>query len=203
MSPLDLGIVESLLGICLLALIVDKSLLHLGEPVTHLTCLLILLSIRLSSGFTATIVCVDHKEAGGGRSEVWKTKFKCSLMDETLELLFQMIDPLHGVEGLEAGVLHWVLDVWQGIESQELGCLGKFGSPAVQIGFEIDLLGFEFLFSSRPKVIVVRVEDVDDKIEVKVEFKLLREEVTSQHVVRYEHLPSFKELILLAAVERR
>lgn len=40
-------------------------------------------------------------------------------MDKSLNLGLEVGDPLHGEEGLERGVLHWVRDVWQRIVSQK------------------------------------------------------------------------------------
>jgi len=52
-------------------------------------------------------------------------------------------------------------------------------------------------------LIVIRVEDVDDKVEVQVELKLLGHEVSPQHLLWDEHLPGFEKLVFLAPVERR
>ena len=59
------------------------------------------------------------------------------------------------------------------------------------------------LLGSWAKVlIVVRMKDVDDEVEVQVELELFGHEVSAQHLQRNEHLPSFEELFLLTAVER-
>ena len=50
-------------------------------------------------------------------------------------------------------------------------------------------------------MIVVRVEDVDDEVEVQVELELFGHEVSAQHLHWNEHLPCFKELLFLTAVE--
>ena len=82
-------------------------------------------------------------------------------MNKRLQPLLEGIDPLHGVQGLEAGVLHGVSDVRQRVECQELGGLGELGAPAIKVSFEVDLLSFELLLSARPEVlIIVWVEDV-------------------------------------------
>lgn len=47
------------------------------------------------------------------------------------------------------------------------------------------------------------MEDVDDKVEVQVELKLLGHEVSPQHLLWDEHLPGFEKLVFLAPVERR
>ena len=52
-------------------------------------------------------------------------------------------------------------------------------------------------------LIVVRVKDVDDKVEMKVELKFLGYEVSSQHFLRDQHLPGFEKLVFLASVKRR
>ena len=60
------------------------------------------------------------------------------------------------------------------------------------------------LLGSWAKVlIVVRMKDVDDEVEVQVELELFGHEVSAQHLQRNEHLPSFEELLLLTTVERR
>ena len=92
------------------------------------------------------------------------------IVDEALQPLLHPIDPLHGVEALEAGVLHWVCDIWQRVKGQEFRRLREFSTSIVQVGFEVNLLSFQLLFSPLPKVlIVVRMKDVDDEVEVEVE----------------------------------
>ena len=88
-------------------------------------------------------------------------------MNKRLQPLLEGIDPLHGVQGLEAGVLHGVSDVGQRVECQELGGLGELGAPAIKVSFEVDLLSLELLLSARPEVlIVVWVEDVHYEVQV-------------------------------------
>ena len=52
-------------------------------------------------------------------------------------------------------------------------------------------------------LVVVRVEDVDDEVEVQVELELFGHKVSAQHLHWNKHLPSFEELLLLTTVERR
>ena len=50
-------------------------------------------------------------------------------------------------------------------------------------------------------LIVVRVKDVDDEVDVQIELQFLRHEVPSKHLLRDQHLPGLEELVLLATVE--
>ena len=93
-----------------------------------------------------------------------------------------MVYPLHGVQRLEGRVLHWILNVGKSVESKELRGLGKLCTSVVQIGLEVNLLGFELLLISRSVVLIVWMEDVDYKVEVQVELKLFGEEISSEHL---------------------
>ena len=99
-------------------------------------------------------------------------------------------------------MLHGVRDVGQCVEGEELGRLRELSPSIVQICLEVDLLGFELLFCPLAEVlVVVRVEDVDDKVQVQIELELFRQKVASQHVLRDEHLPRLEELIFLPAIK--
>ena len=101
---------------------------------------------------------------------MWQAQLKCPIMNKALQPLLHAIDPLHGVEALEARVLHGVRNIWQRVKREELRRLRELGSAIVQICLEIDLLGFELLFGPLAEVLVVlRMEDVNDEVQVQIE----------------------------------
>lgn len=199
MGPLNLRVVKSSLSVLLLSLVRDEGLLHLRKALGGLT-------VGLGRGWdrlTAQTL-VHQEQARWCRCKVGQPEFKCSLVDERLKLLLEMVDPLHGVEGLERGVVHRILNVREGVEGQELRRLRKFGTAAVQVVLEVSLFNLELLFAPLPEVlIIVRVEDVDDEVEVKVELELLGDEVAPEHLLGNQHLPGFEESVLVPLVERR
>ena len=106
-------------------------------------------------------------------------------MNKRLQPLLKGIDPLHGVKGLEARVLHGVSDVGQRVECQELGRLRELGAPAIKVSFEVDLFSLELLLSASPEVlIIIRMKDVHNEVQVEVELELFRDEVASEHFLR-------------------
>ena len=133
---------------------------------------------------------------------MWQTQLECPIVDETLQPLLHAIYPLHGVQSLETWMIHGVRNVWQRVESQKFGRLRQFCAPTIQICLEIDLLSFELLLSPLAEIlIIVRMEDVYDEVQVQVKLQLFRQEVASEHILRDQHLPGFKELVLLATVK--
>ena len=125
-------------------------------------------------------------------------------MDVSLQLGLECVDPLHRVQRLEAGMLHWLLDIGQGIKGQKLACLREFSTTAVQVSFELRLCGTLLLLSPRSEVLViVRVEDVNNEVEVQVKLKLLGYEVAPEHFFWDEHFPSLKERLLITLVKTR
>ena len=98
---------------------------------------------------------------------MWQTQLESPIMNKALQPLLHAINPLHGVEALEARVLHGICNVWQGVKREELRRLRELGAAIVQICLEIDLLRFELLFGPLAEVlVVVRMEDVDDEVQV-------------------------------------
>ena len=133
---------------------------------------------------------------------MWQAQLECPIMNKALQPLLHAVDPLHGVEALEARVFHGVCNVRQRVKCEELRRLRELGAAIVQICLEIDLLGFELLLSPLAEVLViVRMEDVNDKVQVQIELKLLRQKVASKHVLRNEHLPRLEELIFLPTIK--
>lgn len=46
------------------------------------------------------------------------------------------------------------------------------------------------------------MENVNDEVQVEVKLELFGQEVTSEHILRDQHLPGFKKLVLLPAIKR-
>ena len=66
-------------------------------------------------------------------------------------------------------MLHRPLDIRQRIKRQELRSFRQFSTPAIQVSFEVHLLAFLLLLSALTEVlIVVRVVNVDDKIDMQI-----------------------------------
>lgn len=66
-------------------------------------------------------------------------------------------------------MLHRSLDIRQRIKRQELRSFRQFSTPAIQVSFEVHLLAFLLLLSALTEVlIVVRVVNVDDKIDMQI-----------------------------------
>jgi len=175
--------------------------LHLAESLASLALLL-----RLSDRIWRVLgLLTKHDEQIGWLlCQMRQTQLKGAFMDECLQLGLERVDPLHRVQRLEAWVLHWLLNIWKSVEGEELRCLGELGPATIKIHFEILLLARLLLIGALTKVlIVVRVIDVDDEVNVQVEFELLCHEVSSQHVLRDQHLPGLEELISMPAIKRR
>ena len=106
MSPLDLRIIQSLLGGGLLLLVYHQCLLHLNQSFHRVICLLLAQFCRIGR-----FALENGEELGLLLCQVGEAKLHGALMDKTFELLLQLVDPLHGVQALKRGVLHGILDV--------------------------------------------------------------------------------------------
>jgi len=106
-------------------------------------------------------------------------------MDVALQLLFEPVDPFHGIQSFEGRVLHGILNVRQCVEGEELGCDRECGTFGVQVRFEVPLLDFELLLCATAEVLVIiRMVNVHDEVDSQVELELLSHEVSFEHLLR-------------------
>ena len=124
-------------------------------------------------------------------------------MNERLQLLLQVLDPLDSEQMLKGGVVPWVGDVWECVVGQELISLAQLRTLRIQELFEFSLRVLEVLIWVFPWLVGtdVRVLDVHDEVDLEVKFELLVREILLFHVWRNKRIEDLEEFGLISAVK--
>lgn len=125
-------------------------------------------------------------------------------MNEGLELLLQLVNPVHCVKLSETWMILGVLDIRKCVKREKFRSSAQFSSFSVEILFEIVLFFFQVLLRfGFVLVLVVHVVNENDKVDPQVELELFDRKVFGQLLCCRcsELLPDFEKLIFLALVE--
>lgn len=135
-----------------------------------------------------------------------QSKFQGVIMDKFFETMFQLIYPLHSVKGGKTGMFSRILYVRERVESQKFWRATEFSSFSVKILLKIVLLFFEFFFGARSVLlVVVRVVDVNYKVDAQIKLEFLCLEILLHDLFRWHQqlLPSFEKVVFRAMIKTK